>query len=163
LLWEKIGYNKRDFSLWKEIEMKVSYTLDIKKLMNDLRGPKGVSALTEELNKLSSEINKIKAQVKPQAHAKLKEAEVKYAALVKKLHTAQKDLDKEVTKRIAVVKKHAKDGEKILNQYKKLALQQKTKFKAAFTKKKASPRKPAKRARKTTTARTSSKKAAARA
>lgn len=142
--------------------MKVSYSIDFKKLVNDLRGPKGVSALTEELNKLSSEITKIKAQVKPQAHAKLKEAEAKYAVLVKKFHAAQKDLDKEVTKRVAVVKKHAKDGEKLLTQYKKLALEQKTKLQAAFTKKKASAKPATKRARKTTTARTS-KKASARA
>ena len=131
----------------------MSYSLDFKKLVNDLRGPKGVSALTEELDKLSTEINKIKAQVKPQAHAKLKEAEAKYAVLSKKFHAAQKDLDKEVTKRVAVVKQHAKEVEKNLNQYKKLALAQKGKLQAAFTKKKAGAKSSAKKA-----VRTASKK-----
>jgi hypothetical protein len=141
----------------------MSYSLDFKKLVNDLRGPKGVSALTEELDKLSTEINKIKAQVKPQAHAKLKEAEAKYAVLTKKFHAAQKDLDKEVTKRVAVVKKHAKEVEKNLNQYKKLALAQKGKLQAAFTKKKAGAKSSAKKTRRVATkvAKTS-KKAASR-
>jgi SMC interacting uncharacterized protein involved in chromosome segregation len=130
----------------------MAYSLDLKKLVNDLRGPKGVSALTEELNKLSSQINKLKEQVKPQAHAKLREAEAKYAVLLKKFHTAQKDLDKEVTKRIAVVKKHAKEVEKNLNQYKRMALAQRSKLQAAFTKKKAGAAR--------TTAKTTSKKAA---
>ncbi len=97
-----------------------------------MRGPKGTAALTEEFNRISSEIKKFSDEVKPQAQAQLKRAEKRYHTLVKKLHAAQKDLDKEVLKRMNTVKSQAKEVEKNLGQYKKLALQQKSKLQAAW-------------------------------
>lgn len=117
--------------------MKFNLSVDLKKLVHDMRGPKGAAALTEEFERISSELMKFKDDVKPQAQARLKKAEAQYQTLVKKLHVAQKDLDKEVTKRISVVKKQAKEVEKNLAQYKKLAVKQKSKLQAAFTTKKA--------------------------
>ena len=119
----------------------MNYTLDVKKLLNDMRGTKGVSALTDELHKVSTEISKLTESMKPQAEAKLKQAESKYHELLTKLQSAQKDLDKEVTRTVSVVKKSAKEAEKNLGRYKKLALDQKAKFAAAFSKKKVSPKK----------------------
>ncbi len=121
--------------------MKLKLTVDLKKLVKDMRGPKGVSALTEEYQRISSEIKKVKAQVEPKAKAQLKKAEAKYNTLVKKLKTAQKDLDKEVNQQINLVKKHAKDAEKNLDQYKKIAVKAYKDVKRTATKKKATPAK----------------------
>jgi hypothetical protein len=123
--------------------MKLNLSVDLKKLVNEMRGPKGAAALTEEFERISSELQKLKEEVKPKAQAQLEKAEDRYQDLVKKLHAAQKDLDKEVTKRISVVKKQAKEVEKNLAQYKKLAMKQKAKLQAAFTKKKAGTKKSA--------------------
>lgn len=130
--------------------MKLQLSLDLKKLIHDMRGPKGAAALTEEFQRLSKELNR---QVRPQAQAQLKKAEAKYHAVVKKLTAAQKDLDKEVAQKINVVKKQAQEVEKNLVQYKKLAMKQKAKFQKAFSKKTAGPAKTA-----TKTAKTSKKK-----
>ena len=129
----------------------MKFSFDLKKLVNDMRGPKGVAALTEEYERISAEIQKLKNEVKPQAKAQLKKAEVKYASLVKKMHAAQKDLDKEVAKKVSIVKKQAKEVEKNLGQYKKIAV------KAFASKKKAAPK------RKKTTKKTSKKAASASA
>jgi hypothetical protein len=136
--------------------MKLHLSVDLKKLVHDMRGPKGAAALTEEFERISSELKKLKDEVKPQAQARLKKAEAQYHTLVKKLHMAQKDLDKEVNKRISVVKKQAKEVEKNLSQYKKLAVKQKAKLQAAFSKKKVRTTRKAGTSKK----RTSSKKAA---
>jgi SMC interacting uncharacterized protein involved in chromosome segregation len=148
--------------------MKLNLNVDLKKLVNDVRGPKGAAALTEEFNRISTEIKKISHEVKPQAQAQIKRAEKRYQDLLKKLHTAQKDLDKEVAKRVLVVKKQAKEVEKNLGQYKKLALEQKTKIQTALmgntkkTTKKAATKKTSKKASgaKRSTKKTSSKVAA---
>jgi tRNA U34 5-carboxymethylaminomethyl modifying enzyme MnmG/GidA len=123
--------------------MKMNLSVDFKKLVHDLRGPKGTAALTEEFDRISGELKKLRAEVKPQAQARLKRAEAQYQTLVKKLHAAQKDWDKTVAKRVSIVKKQAKEVEKNLTQYKKLAEKQKTKFQSAFTKKKATTKKAA--------------------
>lgn len=123
--------------------MKLNLSVDLKKLVNEMRGPKGAAALTEEFERISTELRKLKDEVKPKAQAQLEKAEDRYQDLVKKLHAAQKDLDKEVTKRISIVKKQAREVEKNLNQYKKLALKQKSKLQTAFSKKKAGTKKSA--------------------
>ncbi|PIS10443.1 MAG: hypothetical protein COT73_09405 [Bdellovibrio sp. CG10_big_fil_rev_8_21_14_0_10_47_8] len=147
--------------------MKLNLTVDLKKLIHDMRGPKGAAALTEEFERMSGELKKLKADLKPQAQAQLKRAEARYQELLKKWHAAQKDLDKEVTQRINIVKKQAKAAEKNLNQYKKLAMTQKSKIEAAFSaqkktaKKKTSKKRTgaAKTSKKATSKKTSSKKA----
>lgn len=95
--------------------------VDITKLLNDVRGPKGTAALTEEFQRISGELQKLRKEVEPKAKAQLKKAEAKYGQLLKKLQAAQKDLDKEVKAGITIVKKQAKV------------------VKARFTKKKAGP------------------------
>lgn len=149
--------------------MKLNLTVDLKKLVQDMRGPKGAAALTEEFNRISSEIKKFSNEVKPQAQAQLKRAEKRYNDLVKILHAAQKDLDKEVSKSLTVVKKQAKEVGKNLSQYKKMAVAQKSKLQAALQgNSKASSKKTAakkttskKAAGKRTTKKTSAKAATA--
>lgn len=114
--------------------MKFNLNVDLKKLVRDMRGPKGAAALTEEFERLGSEWQKFKDEVKPQAQAKLKKAEAQYQVLVKTLQTAQKDFDKEVKQSVNVVKKQAKEVGKNLSQYKKMAVKQKSKIQAALAK-----------------------------
>lgn len=118
--------------------MKLQLSVDLKKLIQDVRGPKGVAALTEEFNRLSKELSKIKNEVNL---AQLKKAETKYKAryqtLVKKLQAVQKDLEKETTAQFGNVKKQAKEVEKNLTHFKKLAIKEKAKIQKAFTAKAA--------------------------
>lgn len=145
--------------------MKLNLSVDLKKLVTDMRGPKGAAALTEEFNRISAELQKLKEEVRPQAQAQIKKAEARYHQMLKKLQAAQKDLDKEVSKRISVVKKQAKEVEKNLTQYKKMALQQKAKLQSAFGTKKASTKATSKKtaatggAKKKTSKKTSTKMA----
>lgn len=94
--------------------------VDITKLVNDMRGAKGTAALTEEFQRITGELKKLRKEVEPKAKAQLKVAESKYSDLLKKLQSAQKELDREVKQGITLVKKQAKTA------------------KAAFSKKKAS-------------------------
>lgn len=105
------------------------YKLDIQKLITEVKSGKGVSALKAELEKIRKEL---KTQVQPQAEAE-------YKKIVGKLTKAQKDLDKEIHQKLTVLKTQAKQAEKQINKYKKLALTEKARIKAAFTKKKAGP------------------------
>ena len=139
----------------------MSYQLNVKKLIQELRGPKGVEILKDEFNKIKSEVQKINKMIKPQAQASIKQAEDKYHNLVKTLSSAQGEFDKEMKKTVTLIKKSAIHIEKNLNNYKKVALQQKAKLskvvsskkntvkKAATTTKKAT-KKVARRASKTT-------------
>ena len=98
----------------------MAYTLDVKKLLKDIRGPKGVSALTEELSKVNAEVKKIRTAVQPQAEAKLKEAKATIHEIQKKLKEAHVDLDKEIKNTVSLVTKYGKEAEKQFNKIKKV-------------------------------------------
>ena len=52
--------------------MKMHLNVDLKKLLTEMRGPKGAAALTEEYDRISTELKKMSDEVKPQAKAQLK-------------------------------------------------------------------------------------------
>lgn len=110
---------------------KISYHLDLKKLIHDLRGPKGVAALTEEAMKLSEEMNKLKASLQPQAEAKIKEAKKSLEKLQGRMNSAKTDLHKTIT----LIKKYGKDLEKNFSMLKKDLTVQKKKSKKVTRKK----------------------------
>jgi hypothetical protein len=113
----------------------MAYQLDVKKLFRDLRGPKGVSALTEEIVKASNEVEKLRAKFQPTAEAKIKKARTTIDELQKVLKKAQGELDKELKKTVTIVKKYGEQAE-----------QKFSKLKAGVTKttkKSAAPRKAA--------------------
>ena len=83
----------------------MSYHIDLKKLFHDLRGPKGVAALTEELVKVSTEVDKLKNKIRPQAEHQLHKALVNFQELQGSLKKAQTDLDKEIKKALQKLKK----------------------------------------------------------
>ncbi len=90
----------------------MSYRLDVKKLINDLRGPKGIAALTEELAKVSSEVEQFKDKMKPQAEAKVKAARAKVDEIQKLLKKAHVELDSEFKKTLSILKKYGEQAEK---------------------------------------------------
>jgi hypothetical protein len=101
--------------------MKLNLSIDLKKLAEDLKGPKGVSALTEEMMRISSELKKFRDEVKPDALARLKKAEAQGQDILKKLKSAQANLEKEIKHQISQVKAQANSAEAKLKEYKKLA------------------------------------------
>lgn len=135
----------------------MAYTLNVKKLVEDVRGQKGLGALTDEAEKITAEIKRLEQTYKPQAKEQIKRLEARYHDLVKRVQRAQKDLDKELQTTLTVVKTAAKDAEKrLLTEKNRLQKQ----IVARFTKKKASPRKKSATATATTAVKKKKAKAA---
>jgi len=135
--------------------MAVQYSLDVKKLMTDLRGDKGVAALKDEAEKIRAELKKLSAMGKTEDSSRLKSIEARYVKILNLLQAAQKDLDKEMKYTVLVARKTAKDAEKVLSSYKKLALKEKSKFLAAFSKKQSVKKATSKKTTKKATAKAS--------
>lgn len=118
----------------------MAYTLNVKKLVEDVRGQKGLTALRDEADKIKSEMKRLEQTYKPQAKEQIKKLESRYHDLVKRVQRAQKDLDKELKTTLTGVRSAAQDAEKRL-------LAEKDRLQkglvARFTKKKAAPRKKA--------------------
>lgn len=126
------------------------YRLDVIRLIKEIRGPKGVAALNEELHKVSSEISRLSKNWKPQAEARLKKAHSQYLVLRSRLNKAQTDLEKEVMSTLKTVKKSAAVAEKKI----KVAIKSKAQKSSALKAKAAKGSK-----KKSGAARTSRKKA----
>lgn len=130
----------------------MTYTLNLKKLLDDVRGPKGFHALMDEAEKIKKEAFATADKLRPQAKAKLKKLQSEYTKLLKKLRTQQSKVEADLNKSVARFRKQAIQAEKGLNDYKKKALKEKdrllTKINKAPARKKA-----AKKARKKTTRR----------
>ena len=82
----------------------MTYHIDLKKLFQDLRGPKGVAALTEELVKVSAEVEKLKNRIRPQAEEQLHKALENFQTIQVSLKKAQTDLDREIKKAVNKLK-----------------------------------------------------------
>jgi len=96
----------------------MAYQINVKKLFQDLRGPKGVAALTEELLKVGSEVEKevarLKTELAPQAEKSLTQVRTNISRVQKRLKKAQTEFDKELKKTVTVVKKYGQQAEKKL-------------------------------------------------
>jgi hypothetical protein len=123
----------------------MTYKLDVKKLFHDLRGPKGVAALTEEIAKVSTEIQSLRNKIQPEAEAQLKKARATLADLQKLLKKAQTELDRELNKTVSIVKKYGTEAERKLKSLRssvgKSSKKKTSKKAAGTTKKKASSKK----------------------
>ena len=120
------------------------YKLDVKKLYHDLRGPKGIAALTEEIAKVSAEIQTLRNKLKPEAQAQIKKASETLADLQKLLKKAQGELDRELNKTVSIVKKYGTEAEKKLKNLRSAVVKKaskKTSKKAARTTKKKATKK----------------------
>lgn len=114
----------------------MAYHFDLVRLMNELKGPKGVAAISEEFNKLSTEIQRLSKTLRPSAEARLKKAQMRMRQLHKMLNIAQKDFESELNTTVLRIRKRAKNTEKRL----KMVLKQKN---AAAPKAKKTTRKKA--------------------
>ena len=84
---------------------RIDYKLDVKQLVNDLRGPKGLKALSEEMAKIVTEISKLQESLKPQAEAQLKRAQSELKGLEKRLTKIHSQVKKTLNKKVARRKK----------------------------------------------------------
>lgn len=127
----------------------MAYTLNLTKLINDLRGPKGLAALTEEVAKIKNEVEALTESLQPTAQKRLKEIQVRLNGLKSSWNKRHSVLEKEVEKTLGQLKKAAKDAEAKLEK----ALKGAKKKTAAKTSKKTTRKaaaKPAAKAQKTT-------------
>lgn len=107
----------------------MSYQLDVKKLIADIKGPKGLSAVSSEIEKISGEIQRLQAVYRPQAEAK-------YNEVIKYINKLETQIEKEVKAKLANLQKQAKAA---------LAKSKKASKPAAKTTKKAAPAKTTKK------------------
>ena len=116
--------------------------IDVKKLIKDIRGPKGVNALTEELVKMSSEVErevaKLKTELRPQAERKVAQVRSNLQMVQKRLKKAQAELDRELKKTVTIVKKYGQQAEQRLAHLAGAARKSTSKKKSAPRKKKTS-------------------------
>jgi hypothetical protein len=96
----------------------MAYHLDVKKLIHDMRGPKGVAALTEELVKVGNEVERLRSKIQPQAQERLHQARANFDELQKLFKKAQGDLDRELSRTITMVKKYGSEAEKSIKKIK---------------------------------------------
>ena len=65
-----------------------------------------VTNLKAEVKKIQAELKNWSGKMKPQAEARLKDLEGRYHDTLKQLNLAQKELNAELRRTIAIVKKH---------------------------------------------------------
>ncbi len=108
------------------------------RIVSEVQKIKDLDTLKKELKKLAKEIQKeIQKIGSPVDLAKnqLKQLELQYSDLLKKISKAQKQFDKEVFNALGNIKKVRKDAKKTFHSYKKKAKTQKKKIKVAIKKK----------------------------
>lgn len=89
----------------------MAYSLNLGKLLGDITGPKGLAALTEEIHKIRSEVERLKHNVQPQAEKKLKAIQIRLNGLRSNLTKRHTKFEKEFGKTLNNVKRVAKDAE----------------------------------------------------
>ena len=88
----------------------MAYKLDLNKLIKDVRGPKGMAAVTAEVTKLKAELNRIRAGVEPQVEVRLKKAQKTLSEMMTKIEGRQKSLEKEIKETLTTVKTQGSRG-----------------------------------------------------
>lgn len=89
----------------------MAYSLDLNKLMNDIRGPKGVAAITDELGKIRSEFNRVSGRVQPEAERKLRDLQKNILVVRKNFESKIKKIEKDIQSTLTLVKKSAVQAE----------------------------------------------------
>lgn len=114
----------------------MAYTFDLNKFLKNLRGPKGLATLTDEFEKIKSEVHRIQKVYEPQAQKRLKAMQVQLKGLRSKWEKNQGKFEKEVEKTLSTVRKAAQEAE--TNLKKAIKLGKTSKKKAARSSKKTS-------------------------
>lgn len=113
----------------------MAYSLNLHKLISDLRGPKGLAALTEEVTKLKAEVDRIRDSVQPEAKKRLKKIQVQLNKLKNDWDKKQVKFEAEVTKTVKGLKKAAQDAEAKLEKAVKTAANKASKASGRTSKK----------------------------
>lgn len=117
----------------------MAYNFDLNKFLKNLRGPKGLSTLTEEFDRIKTEVARLRKSYEPQAQRKMKQLQVQLKGMKTKWEKNQGKFEKELEKTLGQVKKAAHEAESNLKKAIKVG---------KTSKKKA----PARKAKKTTRA-----------
>jgi hypothetical protein len=89
----------------------MAYTFNLNRLLNDIRGPKGVGAISEELVKIRSEFKKVSSRFQPEAEKRLKDLQKNILVVRKSFENRIKIIEKEIQTTLKVVKKSATKAE----------------------------------------------------
>jgi hypothetical protein len=128
---------------------KMNYKIDIKNLIRDLRGPKGTAALTEEFEKIKSEVQKLGKMVRPRAEKRLLVAQTRLRNLLSQFEKRQDQMEKDLQKTFRNIRSMARDTESRL---------QTALHKAGLSKTKTTAKPTAKRSAKKATKKTRTKR-----
>ena len=89
----------------------MAYTFDLNKFLKNLRGPKGLSTLTEEFDRIKTEVARLRKSYEPQAQKKMKQLQVQLKGMKNKWEKNQGKFEKELEKTLSQVKKAAHEAE----------------------------------------------------
>lgn len=89
----------------------MAYSLDLNRLMHDIRGPKGVAAITDELGKIRSEFTRVSGRVQPEAERRLRDLQKNITVVKKSFEGRIKKIEKDIQTTLKMVKKSAANAE----------------------------------------------------
>ncbi|MEI7973083.1 MAG: hypothetical protein WCH11_01815 [Bdellovibrio sp.] len=97
----------------------MAFQINLQKIFHEVRGPKGFTALTEELQRLKGEVQKLRSSLKPEAEAGLKRAQVRFRQLQNLVKKNQKQFESEIKATYSHLRKQVlkaeKDAKKIVS------------------------------------------------
>jgi hypothetical protein len=133
-----------------------------KKIRQEFNRFADVDKLKSEVQRIGSEIREFNFQsvLSPSAQTKVKKFEKRYNELMKSIHTAQRQVDKEFNKVITQIKGQRIDVKKAVAEQKQKLEKASTDFQKRFSKKAAAAAGTKKKAAKTTAKKTATKKTA---
>ncbi len=89
----------------------MAYSLDLNRLMHDIRGPKGVAAITDELGKIRTEFSRVSGKVQPEAERRLRDLQKNITVVRKSFEGRIKKIEKDIQTTLKMVKKSAANAE----------------------------------------------------
>ena len=112
-----------------------------KKIRNELQRLADVDKLKSEVQRIGTEIRKFDFHtvLSPSAQTKVKNFEKRYAELMRTIHQAQRQMDREFNRILRQIKAHRSDVGKVVDQQKTKLEQVSRVMKKRFTKKAAGP------------------------
>jgi hypothetical protein len=120
-----------------------------KKIRNEFQRLADVDKLKSEVTRIGSEIRKFDFHkvLSPAAATKVKNFEKRYSELMKTIHQAQRQMDREFSRILRQIKVHRSDVNKVVAQQKNKLEKASTVLKKRFTKKAASRPTPVRKAK----------------
>lgn len=112
-----------------------------KKIRGEFQRLADVDTLKSEVQRIGNEIRKFDFHtvLSPAAQAKVKNFEKRYAELMRTIHQAQRQVDREFNKLLRQIKVHRADVSKVVNEQKTKLEKASVLMKKRFTKKAAGP------------------------